>query len=251
MFASVPSGRQVLTVNGLEYDYVHYRHNLDGVASVINNNHRFTPFADRLQEDGKVFVTIRVWDFDIDMIEVLDETTGEWHPMWSTDPDYTGGLSRWEHHHYMDFLASQDRGRKRQRGRVNAKAKQEILRSFDDEIYKLGIRPRGKRFALIEAEEERCRKLQNMESDSKDHAQGGVKSWKMKPGGEARKDVPRPPSQKGNKGGPRKAEHEAPKRPEEYGSASTAHLTRPTQNGDVRKEQSKYKFKPRRTDDGQ
>lgn len=152
LFANTPSGTQVLTINGLTYDSVHYRHNPDGIAEVINNNHRFTPFADRIDEDGKIHVHIRCWDFDIDMIEVLDETTGEYHPMYSTDPEYTGGLSRWEHHLYRDYLKADGRGSARQAGRVAAKAKRDVLRNFDAELAKMGMRERGVAAALMEAE---------------------------------------------------------------------------------------------------
>ena len=245
LFASVPAGQQVLTVNGLEFDYVHYRHNPDGVASVIENNHCFVSFAKRLQEDGKVFVTIRVWECDIDMIEILDDLTGEWHPMWSTDPDYTGGLSRWEHHHYMDFLAARDRGRARQRGRINAKAKQEILRSFDEDLYKLGIRARGNRFALIEAEEERRQKLDESGRDEGRVDPADIKSWPIQPGGLDRQDIPSPPPQKGG-GGKKKRENTPPSRGKDYGLASTASLTRSQSDSPEKIQEVEYKFKRRR-----
>ena len=156
VFANYPAEPAVLTINGLTYDWVHYRHNQDGIGELIENNHRFTPFADRLEEDGKILVPIRCWDFDIDMIEVLDVTTGIYHPMWSTDPDYTGGLSRWEHRFYYKLLKARNGGSAKQKGRIAAKAKQDRLAAFDDELWKMGMRDRSKACALIAAEEKRA-----------------------------------------------------------------------------------------------
>lgn len=249
LFASVPSGRQILTVDGLTFDYVHYRHNPDGIASIIDNGHRFMPFADRLTEDAKVHVTIRVWEFDIDKIEVLDEQTNEWHEMWSTDPAYTGGLSRWEHHHYMDFLASKNRGRKRQRARVDAKSKREILREFDDELFDLGIRSRGKRFALIEAEEQRLQKLEGVIETDRPSDEPLIRSWAMTPAGADRNDLPAPPPQPPRNTGRKKREHEPPARSEDYGLASTAELTRAAPDARTEGAAGPYRFKRRRKSD--
>lgn len=249
LFASHPSGRQILTTNGLTFDYVHYRHNPEGVARMIDNGHPFLPFAKRLQEDGKVHVTIRVWDFDIDKIEVRDEHSGEWHEMWSTDPSYTGGLSRWEHHHYMDWLASQNRGRKRQRARVDAKTKRDALLEFDDELSELGIRPRGKRFALIEAEERRRHELDTFD-DIGDHPEDpAVRSWTMTPAGADRNDIPTPPPQPPRNTGRRRREHEPPARSEDYGLASTADLTRAGSKPRGEEASGPYRFKRRRQGD--
>lgn len=103
-FASTPAERQTLTNDGLVYDKVHYRWNRRGIGEVLDNNHRNTSFDKRIEGTGKVLVTIRVYDGDIDMIEVLDEETGKYHPMWSTNPRYTGGLSRWEHRQYSAMV---------------------------------------------------------------------------------------------------------------------------------------------------
>lgn len=229
LFASIPSERQILTVNGLTYDYVHYRHNPNGIAELINNNHAFTPFAKRLDEDGKIYVQIRVWDCDIDMIEVLDETTGEYHPMWSTDPDYTGGLSRWEHHQYYSYLSAQNKGRARQKARIAVKAKRDKLRSFDDEFYKLSIRNRAVPAALMDAEERRAEVLAAQDaSKSKSLAAAADElAWTVTVAAKDRQDAPQPPPQKGrNTTGRKRRENRPPTRPDDYGLASTAHITR-------------------------
>lgn len=252
LFAHTPAGRVVLTVNGLTYDYVHYRHNQVGTAKLINNNHRFTPFASRLEEDGKIEVQIRCWDFDIDMIEVLDETTGEYHPMWSTDPDYTGGLSRWEHRHYYNLLKQSERGSARQKGRIRAKAKSDVLKGYDDEIYTLGLRDRPKILALIEAEEKRSEAHDCSPVEQRQHADSqDTISWAVEPGGKGRRDAAAPPTQAKLKPVvPKELEPRPPKRPPHYGMSSTAILTRSSQvpagADEGVCENRNSKFKPRR-----
>lgn len=260
LFAHVPAERQILTVNGLIYDHIHYRHNQAGIAELINNNHQFLPFAKRLDEDGKVEVQIRCWEFDIDMIEILDETTGKYHPMWSTDPDYTGGLSRWEHRFYYDLLKRSDRGSARQKGRIKAKAKGDELKSYDEKIPDLSIRDRQRPFALIEAEEKRQAAIEaahDRDLRPNPAVAEELVSWKASPGGADRQDLPNPPSQarekdpRGDKQAPK-----PPKRPSDYGLASTADLTRPAGPSedhpfaDPSARKSKSKFKPRRQRNG-
>lgn len=197
-FANYPAERMVLTINGGFHDWVHYRHNQPGIAELIDNNHRFTPFADRLEEDGKILVPIRCWDFDIDMIEVLDETTGKYHPMWSTDPDYTGGLSRWEHRFYQKLLKSRNGGSARQKGRIAAKAKQDRLEVC----------------ALIAAEEKRAEAIANAEAARGEGAKGGasVPSRSMTPAGANRKDIPKPPPQSRGSVKRKRRQHTPPRR---------------------------------------
>lgn len=251
-FANYPAERMVLTINGGIHDWVHYRHNQSGIAELIDNNHRFTPFADRLEEDGKILVPIRCWDFDIDMIEVLDETTGKYHPMWSTDPDYTGGLSRWEHRFYQKLLKSRNGGSARQKGRIAAKAKQDRLAAFDDELWKMGMRERSKVCALIAAEEKRAEAIADAEAARGDGAKRGasVPSRSMTPAGANRKDIPKPPPQSRGSVKRKRRQHTPPRRGKDYGSASTALVSRsssatPDNHGTSSKTTEKFKFKKR------
>jgi len=231
LFASVPSGPHILTTDGLVYDGIRYRHNQEGIAEVLDNNHRFTPFAKRLDEDGKVEVEIRVWDFDIDEIEILDEVTGKYHSMWSTDPEYTGGLSRWEHHHYQSYLTADGRGPRRQMGRVAAKAKQKTLRDFDDDLYKLGMRSRTVPAGLIDGEARREARLAEAASERAEEqafieTEIAERCWEVDVGGGDRKDLPRAPSQGGRPATRKRRVHTPPKRGADYGAASTSGLTR-------------------------
>lgn len=119
--ASVPDKPCVLTTNGLIYDNVHYRFNRAGVGKALSSNHHRTPFGKRLTGTARIEVIPRVWDDDIDMIEVYDEVNEEYFYMWSTDPGYTGGLSRWEHRIYQKALASRKGATKQDRLRNKAK----------------------------------------------------------------------------------------------------------------------------------
>lgn len=249
LFASTPSDRQVLTINGLTFNYVHYRHNPDGTAELINNNHMFVPFAKRLQEDGRIEVPIRFWAFDLDMIEVLDETTGRYHPMWSTDPGYTGGLSQWEHRLYRKLLRLDDRGSARQKGRVSAKADQ--LSDLDRDMSQFALKQRGKLFALIDSEAHRRAMLEADEIDSRGHkpSAGDIRTWAAEPGEPDPQHPMRPPPQTRQR--KEKATAEPPVRPRDYGTASTAELTRHGVNralDEMRPGASPpSKFKPRRS----
>lgn len=231
LFASVPKGPHILTTDGLVHDGIRYRHNQEGIAEVLDNNHRFLPFAKRLDEDGKVEVEIRVWDFDIDEIEILDVVTGKYHPMWSTDPEYTGGLSRWEHHHYLSYLTADGRGSKRQKGRVAAKAKSEVLKGFDDDLYKSGIRARAVPAGLIDGEARREARLAEAAAEQ-EAAQAKIEGeitencWEVEMSGSDRKDLPRPPPQDGRRSPRKRRVHAPPKRGEDYGMANTSGLTR-------------------------
>lgn len=251
-FANYPAERMVLTINGGIHDWVQYRHNQPGIAELIENNHRFTPFANRLEEDGKILVPIRCWDFDIDMIEVLDETTGKYHPMWSTDPDYTGGLSRWEHRFYYQFLKTRDGGSARQKGRIAAKAKQDRLAVFDDELWKMGMRERSKVCALITAEVKRAKAIADADANSgkSDESGTSLRSWPLTPAGEDRKDIAMPPPQNRGPTKRKRREHSPPRREKDYGSASTASLSRAVaasgaENGAQKSVAGKFKFKKR------
>lgn len=253
LFANHPAGRHILTTNGLVYDWVHYRHNQSGIAELIDNNHCFTPFSERLQEDGKVLVHIRCWDFDIDMIEVLDETTGKYHKMWSTDPAYTGGLSRWEHRLYREYLKADCRGSARQKARIAAKSKQDRLRKFDDELWKMGMRDRSKAAALMDAEQARADELTRATAvrDAGEET-AAERTWSMNPTGANRHDLPIPPPQSRGSVKRRKRTHEPPRRAEDYGTASTAPLTRAGSGSASAGEPSpkQYRFTDRRPTNG-
>ncbi|WP_294338043.1 hypothetical protein [uncultured Sphingomonas sp.] len=150
-FASIPEKLQTLTNNGLIYDNVHYRFNVDGTKKALSSNQHRMPFAKRLQGTAKIEVSIRVWDDDIDMIEVFDRENKEYVPMWSTDPGYTGGLNRWEHHAYQEALRKQRTGSRR--GRLRTRG--EYLEARQKTLSGKAFRERLEDVELLEAEERR------------------------------------------------------------------------------------------------
>ncbi|WP_375393484.1 hypothetical protein [uncultured Sphingomonas sp.] len=229
-FASTPSERQVLTSDGLTYDKVHYRWNRQGISEMLDNNHRNTPFGKRIDGTGKVPVTIRVYDGDIDMIEVLDEETGKYHQMWSTNPRYTGGLSRWEHHQYCAMVRAGKGGATSDREWVARKGA--MIVAFDTEMPKADFTARENMAALMERED--IRRKSGARANDPLFAQLPEIGLVTELGGEGRLDTPVPPPQKN----PRKPKEEpkAPKRDGDYGFSSTAGMTRGKTGGDQREE---------------
>lgn len=213
-FAGTPSELQILTNDGLVYDNVRYRWNRDGTDEILDNNHRRTPFSKRLVGTAKVFVPIRVYDGDIDMIEVLDEETGKYHRMWSTNPRYTGGLSRWEHQQYCEMIRAGKGGAISERDRLAFKANKIV--AFDQDLPKASFSARENMVALMQKEDIR----------RKSGARGSDPLFGQLPeiglvtelGGQDRADRPEPPPQPQER--KPKSEPKAPKRTSDYGYAS-------------------------------
>jgi hypothetical protein len=132
---------------------VHYRHSREDVSTALSSNYRNTSFAKRLKGTARIEVSIRVWDDDIDMIEVFDEENRDYFPMWSTDPGYTGGLNRWEHHLYQKHMRSGGGGSGTKRDRLRNKAK--YLDERQKTLTGRSFRERGETVELLEAEERR------------------------------------------------------------------------------------------------
>ena len=151
--SSTPSKPCTLTPNGLVYDNVHYRWMRSDIASTLSLNAHSTPFAKRLEREAKVLVSIRTWDDDIDMIEVWDEERSTFVAMYSTEPEYTGRLSRWEHHQYRKVLRKGGGGATTRSGNLRTRA------TYLGERRKtLGDRPFRERehdVGLLEGEEKR------------------------------------------------------------------------------------------------
>lgn len=241
MMASVPRERQILTTDGLIYDNTHYRFSPLETSQTLSANSHKIPHKFRLEGTAKAFVSIRCWEGNIDRIEVIDDDTGEGFSMWSTNPQYTGGLSRWEHHQYQEMM------RKRLGpGQVNLSqndvereimaTKAEFLGNFDDLRPKTGLRKSETATALVECEEHRQALLAEAEGKSDVQRQRSgetnpfiplrTRESVRVPAGSKREDEPRPPKQsRGRKN--KDPSPEAPPRSEDFGVCSTAKLTRP------------------------
>lgn len=190
-FASTPSKPCVLTTNGLVYDNVHYRFNREGVAKALSANHRSTPFGKRLTGTVRLTVWIRVWDDDIDMIEVYDEDAKDYFPMWSTDPGYTGGLSRWEHQTYQKALKAGGGGVSTSRDRLRGKAK--TLQQRQKTLTGKTFREREEPVELLEAEE---RRMSGKRGANPHCAQVPELGIPTRIDGSKREDIAKPPPQK-------------------------------------------------------
>lgn len=189
-FASVPKKPCILTDNGLVYDNIHYRFNREGVGKALSSNYHKTSFAKRLKSSAKIEVRIRVWDDDIDEIEVFDDVNRSYFPMYSTDPGYTGGLNRWEHHIYQKELRSGGHGAMTSRQRLLNKSK--YLEKRQQNLTGLKFRDREAPIELLEAEE---RRLSGKRAQNPGCAQVPELSIPTTIDGAKREDIPMPPPQ--------------------------------------------------------
>lgn len=188
--SSTPSKKGVLTTNGLTYDNIHYRFNRDGVGAALSMNHHSTPFGKRLKRDAKILVTMRVWDDDLDYIEIYDEHAGTYHGLYSTEPEYTGGLTRWEHHQYQKLLRKGGGGATTRRDGLRRRAKH--LDAKHRILKDVPFRERGVPAALMAAEEER---LSGARARRPGYAETPELHIPTGVGGADRVDAPKPPPQ--------------------------------------------------------
>ncbi|WP_174275549.1 hypothetical protein [uncultured Sphingomonas sp.] len=93
--------RGVLTTDGAFFDGIRYRWNRTGVTNTLSENLAAQAFTKRLTGTARCDVWMKVYDWNLDMIEILDEANNDFVPMWSTDPDYTTHLTRYEHNFHV------------------------------------------------------------------------------------------------------------------------------------------------------
>ena len=271
MLASVPREPQILTTDGLVYDGIRYRFAPEQTTRALSANYHRTPHRFRLEGTAKTFVRIRCWEGNVDRIEVIDDDTGEGFSMWSTNPGYTGGLSRWEHHQYQEMT------RKRLGpGQVNLNqndvereimaTKAKFLGEFDERRPKMTMQGSSLATALVECEERRQAELEGAAAAIEgSYPQAGDRARASKsdedsevqyclfsdphpttkcdaeqfPGrvvaGQDREDQPKPPKQPAPHVGGKQLS-KAPRRAEGFGTYSTADLTRPAENANAEDE---------------
>jgi len=273
MLANVPRERPIMTTDGVVYDGIRYRFAPEQTTRALSNNHHRMPHRFRLKGTAKIHVSIRCWDGNIDRIQVIDDDTGADFSMWSTNPAYTGGLSRWEHHQYQEMT------RKRLGpGQMNLSqndvereimaTKADFLARFDERRPKMSLQESGIPTALVECEEHRqaiLKEATGTPNPDPCHRAGSVDPQRAGDAGEEtqyelfcdtvatshggdagkfagrvvagqdREDEPKPPKQPArHKSG--KAMPEAPPREEGFGTYSTADLTRPAEQADAEDE---------------
>lgn len=181
----------VLTTNGVEFDNLRYRWNARGVERALDANLRREPFADRLASTGRCEMTARVWDSDVDFIDVYDPERREYHRLHSTDPAYSGGLTRWEHHEYQRMLRAGKGGGSRPVDRLRIRNR--LLRSAEVAMPKQAFRARAATVALLEHEEMREAAGALGRSAAYDRMLSSVVA--TRPSGADREDVPTAPAQ--------------------------------------------------------
>jgi hypothetical protein len=96
----------VLTTDGVTHDGILYRWNRTGITKLLSENLAAQSFASRLDGTARCDVTCRAFDWNLDVIEVFDEANNAFVQLWSTDPDYTMFLTRWEHRFHTDAMAA-------------------------------------------------------------------------------------------------------------------------------------------------
>lgn len=183
--------RVVLTTNGIEFDNLRYRWNERGVERALNANLRRVSFADRLEVTGRCEMAARVWDSDLDYIDVYDPENREYHRLFSTDPDYSAGLTRWEHHEYQRMLRSGKGGGSRPVDRLRVRNR--LLRDQATAMPKMAFRARAATVALLEHEEMRVAAGALGRSKAYDDLLDATVP--TGPSGADREDVPRAPPQ--------------------------------------------------------
>lgn len=212
----------VLTTDGVVYDNIRYRG--DAVEQVLKDNYRNTPNAQRIDGPGKCITSIRVFDGDIDSIDVLDIHNNRFVTLYSVQPRYTGMLSRWEHDQYRKMARA--RGEKFDTEAQRIRSRIQSLRTIDINAPKEPLRRRNAMHALYECAQ--IRRLSGERAKSPDFERELPDDFfPMTSATGLRRDVPAPPP------GPAKTEsraakrHPAPPRPDDYYSASVQSLPPP------------------------
>lgn len=228
-FARTPDRLGSLTTNGLVYDGITYRFNREGVGEILASRHRHTPFYERLAGSAKVLVPMRVWDGNIDSIDILDESTGKFHRLWSTVPHYTGGLTRWEHAEYRKYCRDGSGETISELERLRAKSKHIV--GFDDAMPKAAFQARERMAALLEGEEARA--AAGVRGRNPNYGRLPECGLVADVGGVNREDRATPPpgtrdpEDRNEEHPPVKRDHLAPPRPPGYGMAFSPFPTIP------------------------
>lgn len=180
-----------LTTDGVTYDNIRYRWNRTGITELLSENLASQAFGSRLQGTAKVAVSLRVYDWDLDFIEVLDEANNAFVTLWSDDPEYTEFLTRYEHKFHQSCMTSGETGAQtvRERALRRGRSLQKEWENLHNRSY--GVAKRAA--AVLSATEARTRSIRTDDPDLTDfEALLGY----SEPAGHDRLDVPRGPSQR-------------------------------------------------------
>lgn len=121
----------VITTDGAVFDGIRYKWNRTGVTNLLSENLAAQHFSTRLEGTARCAVTIKVFDWDLDRIEVLNDSNNEFVTLWSDDPDYTLFLTRYEHTFHQSCVRTGETGAQTADDRANRRA-EGILRAWSD-----------------------------------------------------------------------------------------------------------------------
>ncbi|EZP49939.1 hypothetical protein [Sphingomonas sp. RIT328] len=180
-----------LTTDGVTYDNVRYRWNRAGITKLLSENLASQAFASRLQGTAKIAVSLRVYDWNLDFIEVFDQANNAFVTLWSDDPEYTEFLTRYEHKFHQSCRVSGETGAQTAEERALRRG-----RSLQKEWENLHNRSYGvaKRAAAVLAAVET--RTGSIRTDDPDLTDFEALLGYSEPAGHDRLDVPRGPSQR-------------------------------------------------------
>ena len=129
----------VLTTDGVTFDNVTYKWNRTGITKLLSENLASQAFSKRLEGTARVEVWLRVYDWNLDFVEVLNESNNEFVTSWSDDPDYTEFLSRYEHSFHQSNVISGETGAQtiEQRALRRAQSLEEQWEDIHNEPYQI------------------------------------------------------------------------------------------------------------------
>lgn len=121
----------VITTDGVVHDGIRYKWNRTGITKILSENLADQLFSTRLEGTARCNVTIKVFDWDLDRIEVLNDSNNEFVTLWSDDPDYTLFLTRYEHTFHQSCVVTGATGAQTAEDKANRRA-EGLLRAWSD-----------------------------------------------------------------------------------------------------------------------
>jgi hypothetical protein len=189
----------VATTNGVEFDGIRYRFNERGLEGTLDANVRRQRFSDRLEDTGRCGLTARVWDNDLDYIDLYDPGRREYQRLYSTEPDYTASLTRYEHKEWGRMMTAAKGGSASKTNRLRKRG--EFLATVRAELPKRAFRARASGVAVLAQNDVR------LASGKLGRSKGygslltpQVPVIPIEPSGSGRADTPKAPLQAGRRG---------------------------------------------------
>ncbi|HZG09090.1 MAG TPA: hypothetical protein VEZ70_08940 [Allosphingosinicella sp.] len=181
----------VLTTDGVVHDNVTYRWNREGVTLTLSSNLAAQAFSKRLEGTAKCDVWLRVFDWNLDVIEIMDEANNKFVELWSDDPDYTQFLTRFEHKFHQSCVIEGSTGAQTAEQRALRRA--ESLEQQWEDLHNRPYAIAKKAGAILERAEVRA-KARNLTHDP-DLTDFSAFMIPTDVGGAQRDDIPLGPAQ--------------------------------------------------------